>query len=241
MIRLLLVDDHVSLRQALAFVLDRQADMSVAAQAGTLAEARAALERLGDGVDLALLDLGLPDGFGTELIPDLRAANPRAPVLLLTAFSEKGYLAQAIEAGASSVLDKAADLEEIVDAARRLYAGEQLIPPEEVLEMVRLSVCTREQDRDARLALGRLTARELDFLQALADGLNDKDIARRLHVGAGTVRIHMSSIYKKLGVESRLQALVFALRHGAVELGRTTTDGLSDPKGGRKKGLDFRT
>ncbi|QIN78337.1 response regulator [Rubrobacter marinus] len=218
MIRLLLLDDHASSRIPLALVLDQEPDLSVVAQAGTLAEARRALGGLDGGADVALLDLDLPDGSGTDLIDDLRAANREASALVLTAHSDKNRLAGAVEAGASSVLNKAADLDEITNAIRRLAAGEQIMPPSEVLEMVRLAVKRREQDRDARAALARLTRRELEVLQALADGLNDKEIARRLRVGPGTVRSHLTGILTKLGVESRLQALVFALRHGAVEV-----------------------
>src|SRR5947209_20023859 len=100
--------------------------MSVVAQAGTLAEAREALAGLNGSVDLALLDLNLPDGEGTGLIGNLRAANPHAQALVLTPHSsERGRLARTMEAGAAGVLSKAAGVEEIVDAIRRLYSGEQ--------------------------------------------------------------------------------------------------------------------
>lgn len=220
MIRLLLVDDHASFRQPLALVLEWEADMSVVAQAGTVAAAREALGRLGDGVDLALLDLKLPDGSGAELIEDLHAANPQARALVLTGYSEREQFVRAVEAGAASVLFKTADTQEIADAIRRLHGGEQLIPPGEVIEVMRVAGRRRERDREARLALGRLTPRELEVLQALAEGSCDKEIAERLHLGPGTVRSHMTKILKKLGARSRLQAVVFAQRHGAVKVER---------------------
>jgi DNA-binding NarL/FixJ family response regulator len=200
-------------------ILDRERDLCVVAQAGSLAEAREAIEHLDGDVDLALLDLDLPDGTGTDLIGDLRAANPRALALVLTAFYERERIANAVEAGAAGVLDKTADIGEIMDAIRRLASGEQLIPPEEVLEMVRVAVRLRERERDAKLALGRLTPRELEILQQLARGLNDNEIAQELHIGRGTVRTHVEHILSKLEVASRLQALVFAARHGAVKIG----------------------
>jgi DNA-binding NarL/FixJ family response regulator len=219
MIRLLLVDDHHSSRTPLAMVLDREPDLRVVAQAGSLAEAREAIEHLDGEVDLALLDLDLPDGTGTDLIGDLRAANPRSLALVLTAFYEQVSIVNAVEAGAVGVLDKTADIGEITEAIRRLASGEQLIPPEEVLEMVRVAVRLRERERDARLALGRLTSRELEILQQLARGLNDKEIAQELHIGRGTVRTHVEHTLSKLEVASRLQALVFAARHGTVKIG----------------------
>lgn len=223
-IRLLLVDDHPSSRIPLALVLEREPDLSVVAQAGSVAEARVALEDLGGAVDVALLDLDLPDGVGTDLVRDLRAHNSEAKVLVLTAFSEKGRLARAVEAGAAGVLDKAAELEEIVGAVRKLAEGRYLMPPEEVLDLVRISVRRRDRERDAALALSRLTSRELEVLNTLAEGLGDREIAARLRLSPGTVRNHVTSILTKLGVESRLQALVFALRHGAIEVRR-------DPEG----------
>lgn len=217
--RLLVVDDHSVFRESLALVLGHQPDVEVAAQAGTLAEARRAIRELGDGaLDLALLDLDLPDGNGAELVEDLQAADPAVPALVLTAFVERGRLADAVEAGALGVLNKACDLAEILDAIRRLGRGEEIMPTDEVVRMVRLAAHRRRQDRDARAALSRLTPRELEVLQALADGLNDREIAQRLHVGAGTVRSHLTSVLSKLGVASRLQALVFALRHGAAQV-----------------------
>ncbi|MDP9438281.1 MAG: response regulator transcription factor [Actinomycetota bacterium] len=234
MIRLLLVDDHPSSRIPLALVLDREPDLSVVAQAGSVAEARRALGDLGSGeVDVALLDLDLPDGTGTDLIDDLRASNLEAKALVLTAASERTRLARAVEAEASGILNKMADMDEILNTLRRLAAGEQLMPPGEVLEMVRISVRQRERDRGARLALERLTARELEVLQALAEGLGDKEIAARLHVSAKTVRAHLTNMLNKLGVSSRLQALVFAARHGAVELRLPKT-------GSRKKAFQAR-
>lgn len=121
-------------------------------------------------------------------------------------------------------MNKAVDIEEIVDAIRRLHSGEQLIPLEEVLAMVRVAGRLRERDRDARLALGRITPRELEVLQALAEGLGDREISERLRVGVRTVRSHLTHLLAKLGVESRLQALVFALRHGVVKVERTPDD-----------------
>jgi DNA-binding NarL/FixJ family response regulator len=87
-----------------------------------------------------------------------------------------------------------------------------------MLELVRFAGKEREQSYAAQAALNRLTARERDVLAALADGLSDKEIARRIHINEKTVRSHMASLLDKLGVESRLQALIFAVRHGAIKI-----------------------
>ncbi len=215
MIRILLVDDHASFRQPLAFMLNREPDFTVVAQAGSLAEARALLN---EEIDVAVVDLVLPDGNGATLVRDLRTANSHSQVLVLTASVDRRDLARAVEAGASGVMNKSASIEEIISAIRGLSNGEQLMSPRELVDLLRLAVQQREQDRDAELALGRLTPREREVLQALAEGLNDREIGQQLHVSTETVRTHMVNILGKLGVESRLQALVYALRHGAVTI-----------------------
>ncbi len=214
MIRVLLVDDHLSFREAMAIVFGLQPDITVVAQAGSLAEARDVLA----DVDVAVVDLGLPDGSGLDLIGELRAVNPQGAVLILTASSDRAQFARAVEAGAAGVLHKSTPLHELVGAVRRLTAGEQLLSVSEVLELLRLAGQQRRQDRDAGQALRGLTPREREVLQLLTEGLNDKEIAQRLHVSPQTARTHMENILNKLGVNSRLQALVFALRHGVVTL-----------------------
>jgi two-component system, NarL family, response regulator DevR len=212
--RLLLVEDHASFREPLAFMLGREPDFEVVSQAGSVAEAR---ERLG-GVDLAIVDLDLPDGDGTDLIGPLRAVSPRAMVLVLTASSDREAYAKAVEAGAAGVLHKTVRIQQVVDGARTLLSGKSLFSTEEVIELLRLAEQSRERDREAHRHVERLTPREMEVLRALADGLSDKEMSESLHVGVGTVRNHLVSIFGKLGVNSRLQALVFALRRGLVEI-----------------------
>ncbi|MBA2443324.1 MAG: response regulator transcription factor [Rubrobacter sp.] len=210
----LLVEDHASFRQALAVVFDREQEFTVAAQAGSISEARELLE----GIDVAVIDLGLPDGDGAELIEALASVNPKAIAMVLSASLEPAHFARAVEAGASGMLHKSASIEEIVDAARRLRAGEALLSPNEVIEMLRMVSRKRQQERDAQISIEKLTRREREVLQALAGGLDSKEIARQLHITVETERTHMVNILTKLGVHSRLQALVFAARHGVVEI-----------------------
>ena len=214
MIRVLLVDDHAAFRQPLSFMFNREPEFEVVAQAGSLAEARSKL----DGVDAAVVDLDLPDGNGADLIGELHAANPQCVALVLTASTDRVAHARAVEAGADGVLDKSVSIGDVIDAVRRLEAGEALLSPNEVGELLRLAGQQRVQEREARLAIESLTPREREVLQALADGLSDKEIAERLYVSAGTVRNHVVRVLRKLGVHSRLQALVFAARYGAVTI-----------------------
>ena len=213
--RILLVEDHASFREAAASVFEQEPGFEVVGQAGSLAEAR---EILDDGaaakVDVAIVDLGLPDGYGGELIKDLREAHPQAQALVLSATLERSEVARAVEAGAGAVLHKSEGIEKVVEDVRRLRAGETLLPLREVVELLRFASSRRDQEREEREALERLTPREIEVLKALAEGLDSKDIARRLNISPTTERNHMASILAKLKVHSRLQALVFALRHG---------------------------
>jgi two-component system nitrate/nitrite response regulator NarL len=214
----LLVEDHASFRQALAFMFEREEEFVVAGQAGTLAEAYEFIRREPDGVDVAIVDLGLPDGDGFELIEELSSAEREVTTLVLSASLEPARFAHAVEAGASGVLHKAASISDIVEGVRRLKAGEALLSPDEIIEMLRMVSRKRQEEQEAQKAIDRLTPRERQVLQALAEGLDSKDIASKLKITVETERTHMVNILNKLGVHSRLQALVFAARHGIVAI-----------------------
>jgi DNA-binding NarL/FixJ family response regulator len=168
--------------------------------------------------DVAVVDLGLPDGYGGDLIRDLREANPRAQTLVLSASLERRDIARAVLAGAAGVLSKTAHLDEVVEAVKRLRAGETLMALAEVVELLRFARSRREEEIEARRSAQKLTPREIEVLGALAEGLGSEEIADRLHISLRTERNHMANILAKLGVHSQLQALVFALRHGIVQI-----------------------
>ena len=209
------MEDHVSFRQALAFILEREPGFDVVAQVGAVAETRALDSKLLEEVEVAIVDLALPDGDGLDLLEDL---SSRTVTLVLSANLEPGRFARAVEAGASGVLHKSTPITEIVDAVRRLEAGEALLSPGDVVEMLRLVNRERQEELSARRAVERLTPRETEVLQALAEGLESREIAERFSVTVETEHTHMVNILHKLGVHSRLQALVFAARHGVVQI-----------------------
>lgn len=213
---LLIVDDHPAFREAIAYLLDREPGLSVTGRAGTLAEATALIEER--PFDLATVDLDLPDGFGGDLIRPLRRRNPDAAALVLTASQDRFEHARAIEAGAAQAMLKSAPIADIVAAIRRLAAGEELLPPQQVIELLRFAAERTAAEQSARQALATLTPRELETLQALANGLDNAAIAARFSVSRETVRVHVRNILAKLDVDSRLQAVLLALRYGAVSL-----------------------
>jgi len=216
--RILLVEDHVSFRQALAFMFEREPDFEVVGQVGSVDEVRELPDGLLKDVEVAVVDLALPDGDGLELIEDLSSNEPQIMTLVLSASLESGRFARAIEAGAGGVLHKSTPIKDIIDAVRRLRAGEALLSSGEVIEMLRVVSREREEKREALHAIEKLTSREREILRALAEGLESREIAEKLNITVETERTHMVNILSKLGVHSRLQALVFAARHGLVEI-----------------------
>jgi DNA-binding NarL/FixJ family response regulator len=214
-IQILLVEDHIVFRQALALAFRLESNLHVTGQAGSLAEARQLLAEE-PAIDVAVLDLDLPDGHGTTLIPEIHAVNRGAEVLVLTASVQQIDLARAVEAGAAGLIHKSTPLPGIVDAIERVAAGESLITRRELIELVQMAGQQRESERAIEQTIASLTPREHEVLLALADGLSDRVIAERLFVSKDTVHSHMVHLLRKLGVESRMQALIFAVKAGLV-------------------------
>jgi len=211
MIRLLVVDDHASLRESLVYMLGTAEDIHVVAQAGGTESAKAAIRET--PVDVALLDLDLAGDRGTDLIGFLRMHHPHAAAVVLTGNPSEKARAQAIAAGAVGVLHKSTSLSEIMDAIRQVAAGQSLISPREAAELMQRGAIYLTEEQKGGKALAQLSQRERDVLLALAAGLDNHAIAARLFVSHDTVRSHIVRIYRKLGVDSRLQAVLFAVRH----------------------------
>jgi DNA-binding NarL/FixJ family response regulator len=219
-LRVMLVEDHASFRQALAFMLAQDQDFEVVAQAGTLAEARRGLDgRDGtDRIEAAVIDLALPDGNGAELEGDLSGHNPDMTVLVLSATLSRENLTKAVQAGADGVLDKLAGVGEIVGELRRLSAGAALPSQQQVVEALLSIDQHHDPDSYERTALGSITPREREMLRALAEGLNSEEIAERLSMTAEEEHARVANVITKLGARSRLQALAVAARLGIVEV-----------------------
>ena len=148
----------------------------------------------------------------------MTSAGRGVTTLVLSASLEPPRFAHVVEAGASGLLHKAAAISDIVGAVRRLKAGETLLSPNDIIEMLRMVSRKRQDEHQSQKAMDKLTPRERQALQAFAEGLDNKDIAEKLQITVETERTHMVNIRNKLGVRSRLQALVFAARHGIVEI-----------------------
>ena len=206
--RVLIVDDHEVLAASLSQVLDHEPDLTVVGAAGTLEKARAQLAT--ERPDVVLLDHRLPDGDGVEAIPDLLALRPEASIVVLTATTADHVLVAAIEGGASGFVSKTRGLDEVTSAVRAAAAGESVISPEMLARLL------PRLHRRAAEPHDKLTEREREVLQLLAEGLSNAAIAERLFVSVHTVRNHVANLSNKLGAHSKLEALSIAVREGLL-------------------------
>jgi DNA-binding NarL/FixJ family response regulator len=212
-IRVLFVEDHQLLADALSAMLAREPDMTVVGVAGSVAEAKAlARER----VDVALMDYRLPDGTGAEATRALKARWPLARVVMLTAIKDDETVLESIQAGADGYLTKDRAADDVVQAVRAAYAGETLLPRSVIVEIARRVAAAKERGDDRKL-VEPLTPRELEVLRALTDGLSTPEICERLYIAPNTLRTHVQNIMGKLRVHSKLEAVAFALKNRLVE------------------------
>jgi DNA-binding NarL/FixJ family response regulator len=203
-IRVLIADDHVTVREGLAAMIGRQPDMVVVGEAADGREAVDLWRKHHPNV--ALLDLRMPTLDGVGAIEEIRRQDASARVIVLTTFDTDADLSNAIKAGAKGYLLKDAQREELLEAVRKVHGGATCIPPSLV----------------AKLAAGMsneiLTGRELDVLSLLALGKSNKEIGTNLYIGETTVKSHLRSIFTKLNVLSRTEAIAAASRRGLVQL-----------------------
>jgi DNA-binding NarL/FixJ family response regulator len=208
-IQVFLIDDHAVVREGVRSILEASGDVEVVGEAGTCEDAIRRLRAVHPRV--AVIDVQLPDGSGTELCRDIRSEHPDVACLMLTSFAKDDALFESIMAGASGFVLKQIRLDELVVAVRRVAAGESLIDPTlvgKLLERIRHPAT----DVDPRLA--SLTPLERSILKLLVEGLTNREIAPHVHMSEKTVKNYVSSILHKLGLSRRTEAAVFALRTG---------------------------
>ena len=206
MIRVFLLDDHEVVRRGLAELLQHEGDIEVVGESGSAPEAARRIPALRP--DVAILDARLPDGNGIDVCRDVRAVDPSIKGLILTSYEDDEALFAAIMAGAAGYVLKQIRGTDLVDAVRRVAAGQSLLDPAvtaRVLERIRHGV---EEPRELRL----LTEQERRILEHIAEGLTNREIAGRMFLAEKTVKNYVSSVLAKLGLERRTQAAVLATK-----------------------------
>jgi two-component system response regulator DevR len=205
-IRVFLLDDHEIVRQGLRALLESQGDFDVVGEASTAADALTRIPPLRP--DVAVLDVRLPDGDGVQVCRDVRAADQEIRCLMLTSFADDEALFEAIMAGASGYVLKQIKGTDILDAIRRVAAGESLLDPDatkRVLERIRNPPAEDE-------LLASLTPQERRILGLITDGLTNRQIAEEMFLAEKTVKNYVSNLLAKLGMERRTQAAVYGAR-----------------------------
>jgi two-component system response regulator DevR len=212
-IHVLVVDDQRTFAEALAAALRLERDLSIRV-AGSGEEALELLEV--ERPDVVLLDVQMPGAGGIGVIRNLREAHPGVKVVMLSGHEDDLLRASAIEAGAVAYLSKLTPLANLPEAVRKASRGEALMDPEEMLRLERYLRHRRHQEATERQRTGRLTPRQTEILQLLADGVPVATIAERLGMSRLTLRTHVQNILTRLGVHTKTEAVTVAIRHGKI-------------------------
>lgn len=210
-IRVLIVDDHAVVRSGLAALLMFFEDLDLVGAASDGEEAISLCSQTHPHV--VLMDLMMPGMSGFEAISLIRQNNPDVYVVALTNFEDEQMVRKALSAGANGYLLKNVSATQLADAIRNAYAGELTVSPEVAQLLISRSLASAIPAEDG---MDNLTDREIDVLELLVEGLSNKEIANRLIIGATTVKTHLSNIFSKLGVSSRVEAVRVALESGLL-------------------------
>jgi DNA-binding NarL/FixJ family response regulator len=215
----LICDDHKVLTDALATVVGLDDDLQMIAPPVHEAETAIALctEQL---PDVVLMDIVFKGGgmSGIEATRRIKEVSPSTKVVIMTAHDEDRLLVEAVEAGASGFLGKDEAAQELLSAAKAAAEGEVLIDPGTLTRLLAQVARERAEQRDAQNLLDDLTEREREILQLLAEGTRNDDIASKLFISPQTVQTHVRNILGKLRVHSKLEAVAFAVKHGAINI-----------------------
>jgi DNA-binding NarL/FixJ family response regulator len=203
--RILVAEDHPIVLKGLVELFDGEDDVSVVATCVNGDEAAGALRQ--EVPDLAVLDMHMPGKNGLELMQEIRTARLHTRPVLLAASLEPQEVIEATRLGARGILLKESAPEDLLTCVRRVFAGERVIP-EPWLNQALDEMLRREAA--AQSLSGDLTPREVDMVRTAAGGLTNREIAAKLGISPGTVKIHLHNIYKKLGVKNRVELTLFA-------------------------------
>jgi DNA-binding NarL/FixJ family response regulator len=212
-IRVMLVDDHKILRDALKIVFTREADISFVGEANSGVNALKLVKEMHP--DVIVMDIGMPEMGGIQTTLALRQSYPKIKILALSTFFDRRIVLQMLEAGANGYIVKAAGSEELLRGIRAVAAGRSYLCPD-VSQIILESVCVNNGNE--KLGSFRLGRREREVLKLLAEGLTSPVIGSRLHIATSTVEVHRRNIMRKLDLHSIAELTKYAIRHGLTEV-----------------------
>jgi len=210
MIKILIADDHLIIRQGLRLILETENDFELVGEASDGAEAVSLCKKLKP--DVVLMDLRMPNMDGLTAIEKLRVDQPDVSVVILTTFNEDELMLSGLQAGARGYLLKDTDRSTLFNTIRSAARGETLLKPDIMARVLSQKNVTEIESNDAF----NLTARELEVLESVAHGERSKEVAAHLGISERTVKAHLASIYNKLGVDSRAAAIAVAAQNGLL-------------------------
>lgn len=213
-ISVVLADDHLVVRQGTRRMLEEYPDLDVVGEAGDGQEALDMVERLRP--DVLVLDVRMPKLSGVDVVRRLKELSSPTGVLVLSAYDDDEYILALMEAGAAGYLLKTARIDDVVEAIRSIHQGEAVLHPAIATKVARLWRQSGRRGQDRQIT--ELSAREMEVLVLAAQGLRNKDIASRLNISVRTVEGHINSILAKLGVDSRVEAALYAVSRGWANL-----------------------
>lgn len=211
-IKVMLVDDHVLIREGIRNLLEFDGNIEVIEQAGDGFECLEKLQYVNP--DIILLDINMPKMNGIEVLEELKAKENPVKVIILTVHSEVEYLVKAIDIGANGYILKDSESSELKQAINDIINGGSYIQPS-LIPTLNSRLINRDIDKEK---LKTLTKREVEILAQVASGMFNKEIAVNLDISERTVKNHISNIFKKIDVSDRTQAAVFAIRNNIINL-----------------------
>ncbi len=215
MVRVLICDDQTVVREGLAAIMSTDPEIEVV---GLASHGQEVLDLVAETrPDVVLMDLKMPVMNGVQATERLRRAHPGVYVLVLTTFADDQWLLDAIRAGAAGYLLKDTRRDELIAAIKGTAEGRSFLDPTIAGRVMQQAASSRPSSRQAEVQTEPLTEREQEVLHLLVQGHNNPEIARQLHLAAGTVRNYVSVILQKLGVSDRIQAAVVAVQRGLVD------------------------
>ena len=216
-LKVLVVDDHALFRRGLQMVLKSEGDIEVVGEA---ADGNEAVEKAQESMpDVILMDVRMPHRSGIEATQQIKELLPHVKILMLTISDEEADLYEAIKAGASGYLLKEISIDEVADAIRSVFAGHSRLSPSMAAKLLQEFAAMSKRAAEARqLPAPRLTDREMEVLRLVAQGLNNRDIAKELFISENTVKNHIRNILEKFHLHSRMEAVVYAVREKLLEI-----------------------
>ena len=213
-IRIVLAEDHALVREGTRRILEQHPDLDVVGEAEDGQQALEMIERLRP--DVAILDVRMPKLSGIEVVRQMKPCSPATRALVLTAYDDDDYILALMEAGATGYLLKTARASELVEAVRSVHQGEPVLHPAIAAKVARL--WARQRVAVEREQPEPLSHREREVLELASRGLRNKAIAEKLNISVRTVEGHFNSLFAKLGVSSRIEAVLYAASQHWVAL-----------------------